>query len=127
MQPKTIKIIYWITTIVYGLFAISSIFFINSAESAAGMLHLAVPHWFALELTYGKTIGGIILIVPMLPARLKEWTYAAFGIDCISAIIAYAAVDGVVAHTFAPLIFFVLLLVSYITFHKTYGKGMYGR
>jgi len=127
MQSKSTKIIYWITTIIYGLFAISSIFFINSPEAVAGMQHLGVPRWLELELNIGKTIGGIILIVPMLPARLKEWAYIAFGIDCLSAIIAYADIDGAVAHTFAPLIFFVLLLISYITFHKTYGSGMYGK
>jgi hypothetical protein len=122
MQPKTTRIIYWVTTAIYALFSISGIFFINNPQAAAGMVHLGIPEWFALELTIGKAIGGIIIIIPMIPARLKEWAYVAFGIDCISATIAFLAVDGAVPKSFSPLIFFVLLLISYITFHKLYGN-----
>jgi len=42
----------------------------------------------------------------------------AFGIDFISAFIAYASVDGWGANTFSPLIMFVLLLVSYSYYYR---------
>ncbi|HEX5551987.1 MAG TPA: DoxX family protein, partial [Chitinophagaceae bacterium] len=73
--------------------------------------------WFRWEVSIGHVIGGILLIVP-IPKRIKEWTYVAFGIDFISAFIAFWAVDGLVGNTFSPLIMFALLIVSYICYHK---------
>ncbi|MEO8820043.1 MAG: DoxX family protein, partial [Ginsengibacter sp.] len=62
-------------------------------------------------------IGGILLIVPV-NKRIKEWVYVAFGIDFISAFIAYLSIDGWVVNTLSPLIFMALLIISYIYYHK---------
>ena len=44
----------------------------------------------------GQGGGVAALLVPMVPARLKEWTYAGFAITLVSALIAHFAVgDGV--------------------------------
>jgi hypothetical protein len=115
---KTTKIIYWITTGLIALSSISGIFMINTKESLEGMQHLGLPVWFAHELAIGKCIGGIVIILPFISKRIKEWVYTAFGIDMLSAFIAYASVDGFLPKSFSPLIFFVILIVSYITYHK---------
>lgn len=115
---KTTKIIFWISTILYALFAMSGIFFMNNPQSISMMNHYGVPSWFSVELAIGKFIGGLILILPFIPKRIKEWAYVAFGIDAISAIICLVSVDGPTPKSFFPLIFFIILLVSYITYHK---------
>jgi VIT1/CCC1 family predicted Fe2+/Mn2+ transporter len=71
-----------------------------------------------MELGIAKFIGGLILILPIIPARLKEWAYVAFGIDFLSAMIGNVSVDGFVLSSFAPLIWFAILLVSYSCYHK---------
>jgi uncharacterized membrane protein YphA (DoxX/SURF4 family) len=114
---RTVKIVYWITTGLISLFELSGAFFMNSEMAIAGMHHLGLPDWFRWEVSIGHVIGGILLIVP-IPKRIKEWTYVAFGIDFISAFIAFWAVDGLVGNTFSPLIMFALLIVSYICYHK---------
>jgi uncharacterized membrane protein YphA (DoxX/SURF4 family) len=114
---RTVKIVYWITTGLISLFELSGAFFMNSEMAIAGMHHLGLPDWFMWEVSIGHVIGGILLIVP-IPKRIKEWTYVAFGIDFISAFIAFWAVDGLVGNTFSPLIMFALLIVSYICYHK---------
>lgn len=118
MKSTSTKIIYWISTGLLALFVLPGIFFLNSPMALEGTRHLGMPHWFHEELGIAKFIGGLILILPMIPARLKEWAYVAFGIDVISAIIGALSVDGLVPAAFEPLIFFVILLVSYIYFHK---------
>ena len=119
MQPnKKNKIIYWISTGLLAAFIIPGIFFLNSEMALEGTKHMGMPMWFHWELGIAKFIGGIILIVPFFPTRLKEWTYVAFGIDFISAGIGIVAVDGVVP--IFPMVTFVILIISYIFWHKVY-------
>jgi uncharacterized membrane protein YphA (DoxX/SURF4 family) len=114
---KSSKIIYWISTLVVALFELSGALFMNSQAAIDGMHHLQLPDWFRWEVSIGHLIGGILLIIP-LPKRIKEWTYVAFGIDFISAFIAYASIDGLNANTFFPLVMLAILVVSYIYFHR---------
>ena len=116
-HSKRNKIIYWISTGLIALFELSGAFFINSEMAKEGMRHLGLPEWFRWELSIAHIIGGILLIVPV-SKRLKEWVYVAFGIDFISAFIAYWAIDGITANTFSPLIMLGILIVSYIYYHK---------
>jgi uncharacterized membrane protein YphA (DoxX/SURF4 family) len=111
------KLIYWISTGILSLWEISGAFFMNSQMAIDGMHHLQLPDWFRWEVSIGHLIGGILLIVP-LNKRIKEWVYVAFGIDFISAIIAYLSIDGITANAFSPLIVLFLLIISYINYHK---------
>lgn len=114
---KRDKIIFWIPTALLALFELSGAFFMNSQMAIEGMHHLGLPNWFRWEVSIGHLIGGILLVVPV-NKRIKEWMYVAFGIDFISAFIAYATIDGLVFNTFTPLITLLLLIVSYVYYHK---------
>jgi hypothetical protein len=116
-KSKSNKIIYWISTGMISLFEISGAFFMNSQVAIEGTRHLGLPEWFRWEVSIGHLIGGILLIAP-INKRIKEWTYVAFGIDFISAFIAYVSIDGWVANTFSPIIMFGLLVVSYVYYHR---------
>jgi hypothetical protein len=120
---KKNKIVYWVTTGLLAAFILPGAFFINSEMALKGTAHLGLPMWFHWELSIGKIIGGIILILPFFPKRLKEWAYVAFGIDFISAAIANTAVDGLTPMILSPIIMFAVLLISYTTYHKLHpGK-----
>lgn len=121
-KSKGLKITYWVTTLIIALFELSGAFFMNSEMAKAGMQHLMLPDWFAWEVGIGHLIGGVLLLVPV-GKRLKEWTYVAFGIDFISAFIAYFAVDGWTSALFSPLLFMALLIISYLSYHKLQQKG----
>ncbi|PTS93462.1 DoxX family protein [Pedobacter sp. HMWF019] len=123
MKPKSIKIIYWVTTGLLALFILPGIFFLNSPMAQEGTKHLGFPHWFSMEVGIGSFIGGLILIIPGLPSRLKEWNYVALGIMYVSALIAHLSVDGLIGESFVPLVPFALLLISYIYYHKLYPSG----
>ncbi|WP_165420094.1 DoxX family protein [Edaphobacter modestus] len=47
-----------------------------------------IPCHFRIELSRAKLAGVAALLVPMVPARLKEWAYAGFAITLVSALIA---------------------------------------
>ena len=115
---KRDKIIYWVSTGLITLFILPGIFFLNNNMAIEGSKHLGMPMWFHYELGIGKFIGGILLILPMVGKQVKEWAYVAFGIDSISASIGITAVDGLSITSLMPLLFFGILVVSYIYFHK---------
>ena len=77
-----------------------------------------MPKWFYLELVIANFIGGIIILLPFIGKRLKEWVYVGLGLGYLSAIIAHFSIDGINTITFMPLVPFVILLTSYITNHK---------
>jgi hypothetical protein len=115
---KTTKVIYWVTTSIICLFALGAIQ-MNSEMAREGANHVLIPRYLALEISIGQLIGLVLLIVPAVPKRFKEWAYVGFGIMYISALNAHIAVgDPFVPYGLMAVIFFGLLLASYISFHK---------
>ena len=117
---KKDKIIYWISTALLCLIgAAPALMYYTNPIFVDGMRHLGFPDYFRYELATGKLIGLIIILIPQVPARLKEWGYAAFGIVYVSASIAHFNVDGP-SKVVGPIIALSLLTVSYIYYHKVY-------
>lgn len=114
---KTTKIIYWVTTGIICLFASTAIF-MNSEMAIEGTKHVGIPRWLGLEISIGQLVGLVLLIVPAVPARVKEWAYVGFGILYISAVVAHVAINDPLGNTIMAIVFFGLLLVSYTSFHK---------
>lgn len=117
---KKTKIIYWVSTGLLALFILPGIFFMNSEMALEGTKHLGLPNWLHAEVGIGQFIGGLILIIPIISARIKEWAYVGVGIVYLSALVAHLSVDGFIAMSFMPLVFFVLLIISYVYFRKIY-------
>ena len=90
---------------------------------AQGFQHLGFSNNFRVELAIAKFIGAIVLLAPV-GKRLKEWAYAGFAITFISAFVAHTTAGDPVAMRIAPLIFLVLLIVSYVSYHKLPGKNL---
>ena len=117
-KAKTAKIIYWIFTILFLLpECLGTLLFFNNKMAIEGTHHLGFPEYFRIELSIGKILGGILLIIPMVPTRIKEWIYVGFGISVISAFIANWSVDGLVK-ALGVLPVLAILIVSYIYYHK---------
>lgn len=49
---------------------------------------MGFPPYFRVELTVAKILGGVVLLIPGIPERIKEWVYVGFCICMISALIA---------------------------------------
>ena len=99
---KTTTIIYWVVT---GLFCLQMSFTayaqLRLPQVAQAFEHLGFPAYFRVELSLAKLLGVVLLLAPV-PPRLKEWAYAGFAIDLVSAVIAHLAVgDGPQAWSWA--------------------------
>jgi uncharacterized membrane protein YtjA (UPF0391 family) len=115
---KRINLIYWISTALLALqVAFAGVMYFTSPEVASGFTHLGFPSYFRAELGIAKLIAALILVLPMVPLRIKEWAYAGLAIVFVSAFVAHASVDGA-STGIAPIVSLVILAVSYIWAHK---------
>ncbi len=117
---KTTKIMYWVTTGIISLFALNALG-MNSEQAVKSLAHLGIPRYLGYEVSIGQLIGGIILIIPAIPARIKEWAYVAYGILYITAAIAHLSLGDPIGHAIMAIVFFGILLLSYSSFHKLQG------
>ncbi|SHM01535.1 DoxX family protein [Flavobacterium chilense] len=116
---KKAKIIFWITTIIIFLFEGVMPALTSQTELAKeGIKHLGYPEYFGVALVIFKILGVLALVIPQVPKNVKEWAYAGFGFDFIFASISHFSVDGINFQGFFPLIFLVILAISYIYYHK---------
>ncbi|MGB4843257.1 MAG: DoxX family protein [Ferruginibacter sp.] len=116
---KTTKILYWVFTGLIVLFDGAIPAFTSNTELARqGISHLGYPDYFRVMLTFFKVTGALILILPFIKGRIKEWAYAGFAFNFLSAAISIIAVDGVGVTVIIPLIALLVLAASYFYYHK---------
>lgn len=131
-STKHDKIIYRITTGIVLAVMVFSIFnfifndhfpFPNGPEGA--FVHLGLPYYFKIELTTAKILGVLAFLGPSVPRKIKEFAYVGFGITLLSAAIAHFSVGDAsrsILFVLDPLIFFGILVVSYVYFNKLQGE-----
>ena len=123
MKPSRSTVItYWTATIFIFLFeGVMPALYSQSELGKEGVRHLGYPDYFGVALVIFKIAGSILLVIPSLPKRIKEWVYAGFAFDFIFACISHWVVDGIGFQTFMPLILLAILVVSYVCYHKIYS------
>jgi len=119
MNQKANNIIFWITTsfIVISEGIIPALTF-RTQLARDGISHLGYPEYFGAMIVGFRMLGVFALILPQIPSRFKEWAYAGFTIEFLSASTSYIVVDGFNFYCIIPLFSMTVLLFSYFTFHK---------
>lgn len=116
---KANKIIYWIATGLVVLMMLYSAYAYFTTEGIKqAFVHLGFPDYFRVELAIAKILGAIVLIAPV-SGRIKEWAYAGFTINFVSAFIAHSASGDGMFERLTPVVVLVFLIVSYITYHNS--------
>jgi hypothetical protein len=116
---KKYKIMFWISTgIIFLMEGVLVLFTSQSEMSIQGITSLGYPLYFVTLLAVFKVLGSFALIIPQVPARIKEWAYAGFGIDFICAFVSIIAVFGFGIMVLMPVLFMILLVMSYVSYHK---------
>jgi signal transduction histidine kinase len=93
-KSKSVVIAFWIVT---ALFCVEMIFtaywewFTPQAAQAFARLEFPAES-FRVELSVAKMLGVLALLVPAIPSRVKEWAYAGFAFNLVSALIAHASI-----------------------------------
>jgi DoxX-like family len=116
---KKNKIIYWITTGLITLMMVFSAYsYVSKPEMEAAFKHLGFPDYFRVELAIAKILGALVLIIPAIPVKIKEWAYAGFAITFLSATIAHINSGDPAAMAIMPLVLLVVLVISNIYLYK---------
>jgi hypothetical protein len=92
--PKVTTILFWIFTALFCLEMSFTAYYELLPQGAQAFTRLGFPNGdFRWELSLAKIVGVVALLIPLAPARLKEWAYAGFAINLISAIIAHLSIS----------------------------------
>jgi hypothetical protein len=92
--PKSATILFWIFTALFCLEMSFTAYYELLPQGAQAFARFGFPNGdFRWELSLAKLVGVFVLLVPLVPARLKEWAYAGFAINLISAIIAHLSIN----------------------------------
>lgn len=118
-SPKTNTIFYWISTAIFSLEMCFTAYYELLPQGAQAFIRLGFSDGaFRMELSLAKLVGVAVLLIPMVPARLKEWAYAGFAINLISAIIAHLSISDRPAALFPSSITSVLWACSYFFWYR---------
>ena len=114
---KKNKVIFWISTSLIflweGVMPLSTLLFAPQYVNA-GTKPLGYPDYFAYALIICKVLGSTALMIPKLPAKLREWAYAGLTFNLIFAAISHMAVDKNISYILMPVVVGIILAVSYI-------------
>jgi hypothetical protein len=101
-RSNAIVVAFWIVTALFCLqIGFTAYAQLRLPQVAEAFTRLGFPGYFRVELSWAKFLGAGLLLAPV-PARLKEWAYAGFGITLASALIAHLSVgDGPEAWSWA--------------------------
>ena len=101
-NAKAATIAFWMATTLFCLqMSFTAYAQLRLPQVAETFSHLGFPDYFRVELSWAKLLGVVLLLAPV-PARLKEWAYAGFAINLVSALVAHLSVgDGPEAWSFA--------------------------
>lgn len=125
---KKNKIIFWVaTTIIFLWEGVMPALTSQTELAKQGISHLGYPDYFGVMLTVYKVLGALAIMLPMVPAKIKEWAYAGLSFSLISAFVSHWAIDGFNPQTPFPLFILAILMVSYVYHQKlkepvTHGK-----
>jgi hypothetical protein len=109
-QIKQNKTLYWVAKVFISLFIVFSAYY--SYSHAEDLARLGFPDYFRKELVSAKLIGALFLLLPITPARVKEWIYAGFIITMVSALIAHLASGDPASRIIFVLVDLILILLS---------------
>jgi hypothetical protein len=125
ISHKSLLIGFWIFT---GLFCLEMSFtayweLLKLPDAAVAFTRLGFPSdAFRLELSWAKVAGIIILLLPLrtrgLLYALKEWAYAGFAINLVSALIAHVSIHDRRLAFLPSSITTVLWALSYSVFRR---------
>ena len=100
-ESRGLVVAFWIVTALFCLEMIFTAYWelMQLPAAALAFTRLGFPAAsFRAELSLAKVVGVAALLIPMIPARgviyvIKEWAYAGFAINLVSAIIAHLSIS----------------------------------
>lgn len=107
---KKQKVVYWSVTGGIIFFMLFSAYY--AGTNAAEFKHLGFPNYFRIELIVTKIIGVVLLLMPQVNQRVREWVYVGFVINLFSAFIAKLNSGYSILASLEPLLVLMIMLTG---------------
>ncbi|MDB5111222.1 MAG: DoxX family protein [Mucilaginibacter sp.] len=119
MTSKTIRILYWVLTILFSVAMLMDGYGgISQQEAGKEVLrHLGYPMYTLIIFGIAKVIGAIIILQTKFKT-IKEWAYAGFTINFIGAAASRAFMGDGIGLIVMPLIILFIMFLSYWLWKK---------
>ncbi len=118
-QSKRLRLFYWLVTSLFllgqGWAALQ--YLSEAPRMTQTIVELGYPIYFMKILGVAKLLG-IAAIVTGVSPTLKEWAYAGFTIDVISAFASHLSAGDSLRIALIPAAFFVVQLASYLVWKR---------
>jgi len=124
--PKAANILFWVFTALFCLEMSFTAYYELTSQGLQAFTRLGFPNgYFRFELSLAKLVGAAALLIPMRPARLnawiKEWAYAGFAINLVSAVLAHFSISDRPLAFVPSTLTSVLWAVSYFSWRRLQG------
>lgn len=119
MNPKTIRVTYWVLNIIFCLFHVMDAGG-GLAKAKAGvdaMNAMGYPIYLMVFLAVLKLLGVVALLQNKYKT-IKEWAFAGFSFTLIGAAVSHICVNDPVLFIVMPIVFLVLLFALYYFWRK---------
>lgn len=119
MKPTTIKVLYWTFTILFAILMIfDGIGGVTKQPAGVEVInHLGYPVYSMVIFGVAKLLGALAILQNKYKA-IKEWAFAGFAFNFISAFASRTAVGDPVTETIFPLIMLAVLFVPYFLWKR---------
>jgi len=119
ITPKTKTIAYWTVAAIFCLGMSFTAYYELLPQGARAFARLGfLSGDFRMELSLAKLAGVAALLIPLVPAQLKEWANAGFAINVVSAILANLSIRDIRQAFIASTITSVLWALSYYLWRR---------
>lgn len=121
MKPKTLNILYWLTTVLFSLFMLMDgiMGVMQIKEGQEIMIHLGYPVYILTILGVFKILGALaLLVIRQQYSLLKEWAYAGFTFHFLGASASRAFGGDSIALIISPWIFLAVMFVTYVLWKR---------
>ena len=124
MQAKTLRISYWVATIVFAqLLVMDGLGGIARAQAGVDVLqHLGYPLYMLPMTGVAKVLAAIAILQTKFRTP-KEWAFAGWAFTCIGAFVSRAAV-GDTAELVYPVVFLAIAAVPYWLWLRAREAGL---
>lgn len=120
MKPRTLKVAYWIVTVLFALIMIfdglAGVLRVEGGKEA--LAQIGYPEYLLTIVGIAKILGAIGIFQTIF-LTIKEWAYAGFTFLFIGAFASHFFSGSIIGFQILPIVLLVITFVSYFLWKKT--------
>ncbi len=119
MKRNTIA--YWtVNGLLAAFMLVSSLDNVVTGEQSVAFIHekMGYPVYFIPFIGVAKVLGSMAILIPMVPARVKEWAYFGLFMDLSTATYSFFALGEPFVNVLPMFLFILFVVAAYVLHHK---------